>query len=70
MAQISENRELKGVFDQLLDSDGFEVCMKPAKYYFDPQGEMDYLPAGEAVAAKQEILIGYIEEFVLNWQTD
>jgi len=53
MAQISENRELKGVFDQLLDSDGFEVYMKPAKYYFDLQGEMEYMAACEAVAAKQ-----------------
>ena len=61
MTQIAENRDLRSVFDQLLDSEGFEVYIKPAKYYFKPEGKMDYMSVSDAVAAKKEILIGYME---------
>lgn len=68
MSQIAENRELKGVFDQILDSDGFEVYMKPAKYYLRNEGETEYMSVFEAVAEKHEILIGYMKDgvFVSN----
>ena len=60
MTQISENRILKQVFDMLLGSDGFEVYMKPAKYYFNVSEEMDLYSISDAVAEKNEIFIGYM----------
>ena len=60
MTQISENRRLKEVFDTLLSSDGFEVYMKPAKYYFNISEEMDLYSISEAAAEKNEIFIGYM----------
>ena len=60
MTQISENRSLKVVFDTLLSSDGFEVYMKPAKYYFNISKEMDLYSVSDAVAEKNEIFIGYM----------
>lgn len=59
MAQISDNRELREVFDSLLDSQGYEIYMKDAGLYFLPEGEIDLYSAAEAVAAKGDILIGY-----------
>jgi hypothetical protein len=60
MAQIAENRELKGVFEALLSSEGFEIYMKPAKYYLDVAGgiTIDLYSAADAVAARNEIFIG------------
>ena len=45
----------------LLSSEGFEVYMKPAKYYLDLSGgkPVDIFSIQEAVAAKGEIFIGY-----------
>ena len=61
MAQIAENRELKGVFEALLSSEGYEIYMKPAKYYLDVAGGImtDLYSVADAVAAKNEIFIGY-----------
>ena len=61
MAQIAENRELRGIFETLLSSEGFEIYMKPAKYYFStqPGEEIDFYSVQEAVAEKGEIFLGY-----------
>lgn len=61
MAQIAENRELKAVFEILLNSEGFEIYMKPAKYYLNITGETEVslFSLSEAVAEKHEIFIGY-----------
>ena len=68
MTQISENRDLRSVFDQLLSSEGFEVYIKPAKYYLKPDETMNYISVFDAVAEKKEILIGYMEngDFISN----
>ena len=61
MSQIAENRELREVFENLLCNEGFEVYMKPAKYYMDLRGgePIDLFSVQDAVAEKGEILIGY-----------
>lgn len=61
MSQIAENRELREVFENLLCNEGFEVYMKPAKYYMDLCGgePIDLFSVQDAVAEKGEILIGY-----------
>ena len=74
MAQIAENRELLQVFETLLSSDGFEVYIKPPKYYFhaQPGQAIDFFSLQDAVAEKGEIFIGYKkktaeeEEIILN----
>ncbi len=68
MAQIAENRELKGVFEILLSSEGFEIYMKPAKYYINIQNGMkiDLFSIVDAVAEKHEIFIGYCLQDVDN----
>ena len=61
MSQIAENRELREVFERLLSSEGFEVYMKPAKYYLDLSSgkPVDIYSVQDAVAAKGEIFLGY-----------
>ena len=61
MSQIAENRELKRVFETILSSEGFEVYIKPARYYFRPNPDqvIDFYSIQDAVAEKGEIFIGY-----------
>ena len=61
MAQIAENRELREVFEKLLSSEGFEVYMKPAKYYLNLNdgNPVDIFSVQDAVAAKGEVFLGY-----------
>ena len=61
MSQIAENRELREVFEDLLSSEGFEIYMKPAKYYIDLRDgkPVDIFSVQDAVAEKGEIFIGY-----------
>ena len=61
MAQIAESRELREIFEVLLRSEGFEIYMKPVKYYFSvrPDLEIDFYSVQDAVAEKGEIFIGY-----------
>lgn len=61
MAQIAENRELLQIFETLLSSEGFEVYIKPAKYYFhmQPDQALDFYSLQDAVAEKGEIFLGY-----------
>ena len=61
MSQIAENRDLRKVFETLLSSEGYEVYIKPARYYFhmDPDREIDYYSIQDAVADKGEIFLGY-----------
>ena len=53
--------QLKDVFELLLSSDGFEIYMKPAKYYLEITDgmESDIFSIVDAVAEKHEIFIGY-----------
>lgn len=61
MSQIAENRELREVFEHLLSSEGFEIYMKPAKYYMNLSNgkPTDIFSVQDAVAEKGEIFIGY-----------
>ena len=61
MSQIAENRELREVFEVLLSSEGYEIYMKPAKYYIDLRGgrPVDLFSVQDAAAEKGEIFIGY-----------
>lgn len=58
MAQLSENRELAPVFDDLLDEAGSEIYLKPAELYADA-GPATFADLTASAAARGEVAIGY-----------
>lgn len=59
MAQVSENRHLARVFDQLFRPEGHEIYLKPAADYVLPNHEIDFYTLVDAAARRNEIAIGY-----------
>lgn len=59
LSQLSENAELKAVFDDLFDSDGSEIYVKPVSNYIKASSTVNFYTIAEAAAAKGEIAIGY-----------
>ena len=59
MAQVSENRHLARVFDQLFRPEGHEIYLKPAKDYVVPGAEIDFYTLVDAAARKNQVAIGY-----------
>jgi Trk K+ transport system NAD-binding subunit len=59
LTQLSENKELKMVFDDLFDSEGSEIYLKPASNYVQPEVEVNFYTVCESAAAKNEVAIGY-----------
>jgi voltage-gated potassium channel Kch len=67
LAQLSENKELKAVFDDLFDAEGSEIYLKPAVNYIQSGREVNFYSVCEAAARKNEIAIGYRKnEFAYN----
>jgi hypothetical protein len=59
LSQISENRELKRVFDDLFDPDGSEIYLKPAADYVKTGRPVNFYTVLEAARRKNEVAIGY-----------
>lgn len=59
LSQLSENAQLKAVFDDLFDSDGSEIYVKPVTNYIKSGSSVNFYTIAEAAAAKGEIAIGY-----------
>ncbi len=59
MVQLSENRELAAVFDDLFDGEGTDLCLKPADAYGSPDGPAPFAEAVRAARDKGEAAIGY-----------
>ena len=59
MAQLSENRNLAPVFDELLDEAGSEIYLKPATLYAAPAAEVTFRDLTAAAAARDEVALGY-----------
>lgn len=59
MTQVSENKYLMRVFEDLFDADGSEIYLKPARNYIRPGEETDFYTVLESAARKGEIVIGY-----------
>lgn len=59
MSQVSENKHLMRVFEDLLRSEGSEIYLKPACNYLKPDTEVDFYTALESAKRKGEIAIGY-----------
>jgi len=59
ISQLSENAELKAVFDDLFDAEGSEIYVKPASDYIIPGKQVNFYTVVESAARKSEIAIGY-----------
>jgi Trk K+ transport system NAD-binding subunit len=59
LSQISENKDLSAVFQDIFDPDGSEVYIKPISDYIDINGETSFYTLVEAAARKGETAIGY-----------
>jgi ion channel POLLUX/CASTOR len=59
LSQLSENAELKAVFDDLFDADGSEIYVKPVSNYIQPGKNINFYTIAEAACRKGEIAIGY-----------
>ncbi len=59
LSQLSENRHLKAVFDDLFASEGSEVYLKPATDYIKEGSKVNFYTVIESAAGKAETAIGY-----------
>jgi ion channel POLLUX/CASTOR len=59
VAQVTENRDLRAVFDDIFDSDGSEIYLRPASDYVALDKSMSYWHVVEAARRRGEVAIGY-----------
>ncbi|MBK9215595.1 MAG: NAD-binding protein [Chloracidobacterium sp.] len=59
LSQISENRELKKVYDVLFEAEGSEIYLKPVSRYVGPGNEVDFYTVLASAAELNESAIGY-----------
>lgn len=59
VAQVTENRDLRAVFDDVFDSDGSEIYLKPAADYVALGKPMTYWHVVESARRRGEVAIGY-----------
>jgi voltage-gated potassium channel Kch len=59
LSQLSENKDLKAVFEDLFDAEGSEIYLKPSINYIQSGREVSFYTVAEAAARKNEIAIGY-----------
>jgi hypothetical protein len=59
MTQISENKELWAVFEQLFDPEGSELYLKPASEYVELDASLTFYTVVEAARRRDEVAVGY-----------
>lgn len=59
LSQVSENKQLTEVFDQLFNSSGAEIYLRPAEQYVLPGQSADFYSVIEAARRKGETAIGH-----------
>ncbi|MBZ4324112.1 CASTOR/POLLUX-related putative ion channel [Streptomyces huiliensis] len=59
MAQISQNRQLAGVFEELFSAGGNEILLRPASRYVRPAATASFATVVEAARRRGECAIGY-----------
>ncbi len=62
LSQLSENRELKDVFKDILNAEGSEIYFKPISDYINTEKEVNFYTVVESAARKNEVAIGYKEQ--------
>ena len=60
LAQLSENKELSIVFDDLFDAEGNEIYIKPYNQYIPDNSTADFFQVIKATTKQKEIAFGYI----------
>lgn len=59
MTQVAENRSLAPIFEDLLNSEGAEIYLKPARNYLKLDHIIDFYTLSHLVAMKNEVFLGY-----------
>src|SRR5207245_4071343 len=59
LAQISENKELSAVFQDLFDAEGNELYLKPAGDYVELERPVNFYTVVEAARRRGEVAVGY-----------
>jgi voltage-gated potassium channel Kch len=59
MVQVSENKHLNAVFNDLFDSEGSEIYLKPVSDYVTPGQPLNFYTVVEAARQRGECAIGY-----------
>lgn len=59
MSQVSENKDLHPLFEDLFDSDGSEIYLKPAADYVATGTPINFFTVVEAARRRGEVAIGY-----------
>jgi hypothetical protein len=59
LSQLSENKDLKKVYDILFEADGSEIYLKPVSRYVKTGEDMNFYTVLESAAAQNEIAFGY-----------
>lgn len=62
MTQVSENRELVPIFEELLDSSGANIELKPASNYIPEGRSVDLSTVTHLVSERKEVFLGYTWE--------
>ena len=59
MAQLSETKELKPIFDDLFDVSGCEIYLRPVTNYINAEIAVNFNTILKSAALKKEVAIGY-----------
>lgn len=59
MSQVSENKHLMRVFEDLFNSEGSEIYVKPAGDYIKPGSTVTFATVVEAARTRNQVAIGY-----------
>ena len=59
LTQVSENKQLTDVFENLFSAEGAEVYLRPAEFYITQGTEVDFYTVLEAARRRGETAIGY-----------
>lgn len=59
LAQISEQKQLNAVFEDIFDPEGSEIYIKPASRYISLGESVNFYTVAESAARKGELAIGY-----------
>jgi ion channel POLLUX/CASTOR len=59
MAQVSENKLLNSVFQDIFDTDGSEIYLKPIEGYIETEKSVNFYTMIESARKKNETAIGY-----------
>lgn len=66
LSQVSENKELKAVFDDVFDPEGSEIYLKPAGNYVATGEPVNFYTVVESARRKGEAAIGYRLKALVN----